>query len=171
MDSQSIIKTNEEILLQFKNTAIRSRLKREITNMYALFNTIILNINEKNELIVTISEVINDKKQKYKFIISNHYPFSCPQIFFQNKPYRDFLTFNYLKEQSVLFKKITGKGCFCCHSFICNNNWSPAITLNLIIREINDIKKQRRNFINKILTDKIKFKYLIDDIDIESWLF
>jgi hypothetical protein len=45
------------------------------------------------------------------------------------------------------------------------------MTLIHIIDEINLFRNYKKNIVNKIMADKIKEKYLIFDIDIESWLF
>jgi hypothetical protein len=49
--------------------------------------------------------------------------------------------------------------------------WSPLLTLLKIIDEVNLFRTYKKNIVNKIMSDKIKDKYLIADIDIESWLF
>ncbi len=100
-----------------------------------------------------------------------NYPFEAPKIFYQNKTYLDYLKINYTRKEYILLKKVSGHHCFCCHSYNCRGNWSPAVTLKKIIEEIYGIKKIKRNMINKICADIIKKKYLIQDIDLDSWLF
>jgi ubiquitin-protein ligase len=168
--NSNTVNNNNLILEKYSSSAIRRRLKREIDAMYPLFNEIIVSEHQDN-LKVTVIEFTNNKKQNYGFIINNNYPFVPPKIYFQSRPYLDFLKINYSKESSNLFKKITGKECLCCHSFNCIDKWSPAITLKKIIDEICLFKQEKQNVINKLLADKIKDKYLITDIDLDSWLF
>jgi ubiquitin-protein ligase len=165
------VKNNNVVLEKYSSSAIRRRLKRELDAMYPLYSEIIVSEESQHNLKVTVIEFINNKKQKYHFIIDNNYPFVPPKIYFQSRPYLDFLKVNYSKEAFNLFKKITRKECLCCHSFNCTDRWSPAITLKKIIDEICFFKQEKRKVINKLLADKIKNKYLIDDIDLDSWLF
>ena len=170
--NSDLIKNNNLILEKHSRIAIRKRLKREIDTMYPFFNEIVVYDKDLQESVkVTVSEFINGKKQKYEFIIDLHYPFVPPKIYFQGKPYMDFLRINYDKNELNLFKKVSGYECLCCHSLNCRDNWSPAITLKKIIEEIYRFKQVKRNVIYKMIINKIKSKYLIDDIDIDSWLF
>lgn len=176
MELKDIKESNNLILNNYYTigTAVKRRLKRELESLYLLFNNnvIISNDASKNLLKVTITEIIDNKKQQYDFIINNNYPFVSPKIFYQNRPYLDFLKVNYNnKYELALVRKINGRDCFCCQSLNCSENWSPAFTLDKIINEIHRIKQTKRAIINKLLADKIKFRYLIDDIDLDSWLF
>jgi ubiquitin-protein ligase len=170
--TNDIIKNNNLVLEKYANNAVRKRIKKEIDAMYSLFNEIIVSVDSSSNLKVIVVEYNNNKKQKYHFIIDNNYPFVPPKIFFQNRPYIDFLKVNHSsKELFHLFKKITGKECLCCHSFNCRDRWSPAITIKIIINEICWFKQEKRKVLNKLLADKIKNKYLIDDINLDEWLF
>jgi len=121
---------------------------------------------------VSIYEISADSKiHNYGFIVTSNYPFNPPKIFYQNRPYLDFLKTSYYPNSSKIFKKIVGQDCFCCHSINCSENWSPAITLSRIIDEVKYIKQKKRHIINKLLADKIKLRYLIDDINLDEWLF
>jgi ubiquitin-protein ligase len=168
--NSDLIKNNEDVLLQFNSNCIKRRIKRELEGLYKIYNNITLSINN-SELKVSICEIINNKRQKYDFIMSQNYPFTCPKIFYQNRPYIDFLKVNCTKSEILLTKKVTGHECFCCHSLNCKDNWSPAITLQKIVNEIYSIKSYKRTMVNKLIADKIKLKYLIDDINLDEWLF
>ena len=165
------VKNNNFILEKYSSSAIKRRLKREIDAMYSLFDEIIVSEDIEYNLNVTVIDNSNNKKQKYHFIIDNSYPFVPPKIFFQGRPYIDFLKVNYSNKIFNLFKKITGKDCLCCNSFNCRDKWSPDITLKKIIDEICLFKLEKRKVLNKLLADKIKNKYLIDDINLDEWLF
>lgn len=165
-----LMQKNEEKLMLFGSKTIGRRIRKELQDLYNFYNDIEVDIIDDN-IKVTISEVINDKKQNYSFLITVNYPFEPPKIFYQNKTYLDFLKINYTRKDFLLLKKVSGQDCFCCHSYNCRNNWSPAITLKKIIEEIYIIKKIKRNIIYKICADIIKKKYLIQDIDLDSWLF
>jgi ubiquitin-protein ligase len=165
-----LMQKNEENLMHVWSKGIRGRIKRELQELYKIYKDIDVDIID-DKLTISISEVIDNKKHNYSFLITINYPFEPPKIFYQNKTYYDYLKNNYMHKNNYLIKKFLGHDCFCCHSYNCRNNWSPAITLKKIIEEIYRIKKIKRNIVNKIFVDIIKKKYLVDDIDLDSWLF
>lgn len=176
--NEQLISRNNEILSQFKAISLRKRLKNELDRMYANYDQIDIEITEKDDPRVNIYKIEkgltddDDRLQTYGFIVTRDYPFRPPKIFFQNRPYIDFLKTRYIsKSGSDIFKKVTGHNCFCCSSVNCSDNWSPGITLEKIIEEIQFIKRKKRDIVNKIIADKIKARYLIDDIDLDSWLY
>jgi hypothetical protein len=161
---------NEEVLMKFGIGCIKKRIKKELEMLYKLYNDVTVSLYEKT-FKVSICEITNKNKQKYEFIIPECYPFVCPQILYQGFPYIEFLKLNRTLTEYAVIKKITGQNCFCCHSLNCRDNWSPSTTIQKIIEEIHKIKNYKRLMIYKIIADKIKFKYLIEDIDLDSWLF
>jgi ubiquitin-protein ligase len=171
MDDQ-LISRNAQYLDRYNGVSIKKRLKKEIESMYPNHTKIEVEINENGKIEVTVFDILEDKLQKYGFIITDNYPFTAPKIFFQSRPYIEFLRMtNSQLKSSGIFKMVTNKDCFCCTSINCSENWSPGLTLEKIIAEILQIKKQKRDFVNKLMADKIKLRYLIDDIDLDSWLF
>lgn len=168
--NSDLVKKNDEILQSYGSKCINRRIKKELEPLYNMYDDITISINS-NKLKVGICKINDKKKQQYDFEICENYPFRPPKIFYQNRPYSDFLKINYSKNELSLVKKITGNECLCCSSLNCRDNWTPAITLQKIILDINRVKILKRNIINKLLADKIKYKYLIDDIDLDSWLF
>lgn len=176
--NEQLISRNNEILSQFKSVAFRKRLKNELDRMYPNYNQIDVEVTEKDEVRVNVYKIEkgttenDDKLQTYGFVITRDYPFRSPIIFFQNRPYLEFLRTRYIsKTEKDIFKKITGLNCFCCSSVNCGDNWSPGITLEKIIAEVQFIKRKKRDIVNKIIADKIKARHLIDDVDLDSWLF
>ena len=175
MDDEHQIEQNNSILASFHQASIRRRLRVELDKMYPDYAQIIAEIsiiNDEPRLKITIYEINeSNHRQKYEFIMSNDYPFKSPIIFFQNRPYREFLQIKHTAKYIQLFRQVTGQDCLCCYSITRTYNWSPGITLSRIIDEIRDIKRKKRNVINKLFADKIKQKYLIDDINLDSWLY
>jgi len=153
---------------------VKKRIIRELKDLYKHYNVIVSDIdkdyNKNDTVTVSIFEELNGKQQSYKFIINMNYPFVAPSVYYNNKKYSELLRCKSIYESNMLtlVKKI---GCLCCSSYTCSNNWSPAVTMNHIINEIKYFKKCKRDIIYKIIADKIKCKYLIDDIDLESYLF
>jgi hypothetical protein len=161
---------NATVLSQVASKCIRTRIKRELEKMYPLYNEIETTITLEGKLEITVRNA--DERgflQKYGFVIGENYPFNAPKIFYQNRKYWEFLRSKHTNLQTL--KKVTSKDCLCCSSFHCNDNWGPGNTLIHIIDEIRRIKQQKRAVINKLLADKIKARHLIDDVDLDSWLF
>jgi ubiquitin-protein ligase len=141
----------------------------ELSNKYINSYISVIYNEEINMLKISIMNYSNDKMQSYSFVIDKNYPFTPPAIYYNNKCYS-----SLLKMPSERFKdnlqKITNKQCLCCQSFICKFNWGPAVTMNIIISEIDRNRNYKRKVVITILIDQIKEKYLIDDIDIVSYL-
>jgi len=119
---------------------------------------------------VTITLIEKKHNDNYSFIINRQYPFHSPRFCYNNQPYSYYLKFISQRFTEYL-KKFTNKGCLCCSSLSCKYNWSPAIKLKMFIDELNKIREYKRNIVYKILSEKIKDKYLIDDIVLDSFLF
>lgn len=106
----------------------------------------------------------------YSLTLDSNYPFRPPKIKINFTPYYEFLKIVFLPFSENL-RKIHKINCLCCATITCGDQWSPAFTTNTIINEIRRFKSYKRDLINKMFADKIKFKYLIDDIDLDCWLF
>jgi hypothetical protein len=171
-DKTDLIKNNKSKLQSLNNKCISKRLEREFNSMYKLYDEIIIeeSLASVDFVNVIVYELVDNKIVCYKFVINHSYPFICPAVFLNNQPYRNFLVSKTNYEHSNL-KKLTGIGCFCCHSLTCTDNWSPRYTLNNIIDEIKHYKKIKKSLFFRIITGIIKRKYLIEDIDLISWLF
>jgi ubiquitin-protein ligase len=152
------------------NPVIKKRISREITVLEEKLLSLFFFIDDKNSLPILM---IVDEKFKsnniYSIIFNNNYPFAAPTVKINLKPYYDCLQLNNLSLQ--ILKKIHYKDCLCCNSILCSNNWSPTYTINNIIHEIRKNKSYKRDIIYKIIIDKVKNKYLIEDINLDSWLF
>ena len=171
--TDTLVDRNDKILLQLNPSTFRKRVKSELDRMYPNYDQIDIEITDKEEVRVTIYKIEpSNKLYTYGFIVPKYYPFRPPAIFYQNRPYIDFLrTQNITKMGTDIFRKVTGQRCFCCSSFNCGDNWKPGITLEKIIEEIRFIKRKKRDVVNKLMADKIKARYLVVDIDLDSWLY
>lgn len=166
----SIIQKNIEVLAQMKNASARRRLITELQQMYPLYTQITAEMDDDKKLTVTVYDIPPDNQlQQYSFVISEHYPFRAPAIFYQNRPYIDFLRVN--PSGTSLLRKLFGQNCFCCSSINCGENWGPAMKLSAIINEVRTIKMKKRAIIYKMCADIIKRKYLIADVNLDGWLF
>ena len=163
-----------ESLFQIKSNPIRRRLTRELTDLQKMTNSNFLYVqsvemNRKDIPVVTIVDYSNENLNVYEFT-TDSYPFRVPKIKVNSSEYSEFLSIRTLTFQHLL-KKIKGIACLCCNSYLCSDRWSPALKFSNIIEEIRIFRKYKRAIINKFYADKIKDKYLISDIDLDSWLF
>ena len=170
-DKTDLIENNKLKLQSLNSKCISRRLQREFISMYKLYDEIQFELSEiSNEFNVIVYEFIDKKRLCYKFVIGISYPFTAPTIFLNNRPYKSFL-FGKTKYEIINLKKLNGIDCFCCDSLTCRDNWSPKHTLTNIIDEIKYYKKIKKDLVLRIIIDIIKRKYLIEDIELCSWLF
>jgi ubiquitin-protein ligase len=106
----------------------------------------------------------------YSLTLDSSYPFRPPQVKVNFRPYYEFLKISFLPFSENL-RKIHKINCLWCATSTCGDKWTPAFTTNTLINEIRSFKSYKRDLINKLFADKIKLKYLIDDIDLDCWLF
>jgi ubiquitin-protein ligase len=154
---------------------VKKRITRELLKL------------EENCSLMSVECDLNDKdisgKQKpvlnifdhttnltYSLTLDSSYPFRPPKVKINFKSYYEFLRTSSVNFSEIL-RKIHKINCLCCDTITCGHKWSPAFTTNHLIQEIRRLNGYKRDIINKLLADKIKFKYLIDDIDLDSWLF
>jgi ubiquitin-protein ligase len=119
---------------------------------------------------IQINVVPNNEDNVYCFTITSDYPFKPPsKVTINFKDYKKYLKIDSSKTMEDL-RKYNGIQCLCCNTISCSANWSPAIRLQDFISEFKQIKKYRRDIINRLLSIKIIDKYLISDINLLEWL-
>ena len=164
-----MLKTNkyEEIEnIDFIQKAVKRRIKNECRLMLNKcdYFKVEYKLNGGN---INVTFYING--YKYLFEVSQNYPFTVPKLFINGIHHNDF--FNLKSERfRKLIKYVSNIDCLCCNSYLCYNNWAPAITFSNIIDQINDYKTIKYLIIYKIILDKIKEKYLNPDINLDIWL-
>jgi hypothetical protein len=162
----------QEGLNKITSIPLRKRLIRELysfTDPKLYVSGVYVNGHLKP--IITIVEVTkNSTFNIFEFEIPRDYPFVFPILKINGQSYSSYLRIdsNILREKLYKLKKIE---CLCCHSYACYNNWKPMATLKIVIDEVKTIRKLRCDIIKKYYADKIKQKYLVQDIDLDSWLF
>jgi len=163
-------------LADLPNTPMRRRLSYEITNMNnesdnnKLYVQSIYADDSRKVYVTLVDYETEENILVYDFIVSDNYPFNPPKIKVNGADYYNFLSIKSEKFRTIL-KTIYGVSCLCCNSFLCGDRWTPAIRLSGIVVEIRLHRKYKKAILNKYFTDKIKDLYLIDDIDLFSWLF
>jgi ubiquitin-protein ligase len=161
---EDIIKSNRDFLQNFQKGARNKRIAHECEKLYDRYPNLVLS-NNLNQ----IEMVITEGKSKYGFIFTDTYPFNPPKIYYNGEPYLELLKLKTKFEKTML-KKYKNKECLCCDSYYCSENWTPALRLNVVIDEIKEIVQFKKTIIKVFLANKIKDQYLIDDIDINSYL-
>jgi len=153
-----------EFFQKFGKGVSSRRIANDCVKLYEKYPNFLLSNNSgKVELIVIENE------ENYSFIFNTSYPFKPPQIYYNGKSYLDLLRINDNAERNIV-RKYKKKDCLCCDSYDCQDNWSPSIKLSSIVDEIKSIVQFKKAIVHILLADKIKEKYLIDDIDINSYL-
>jgi len=165
-----IIGINEMQYIPSITKSTANRLKREYEELIKTSKDITIKYTNNHVIVFIISKIENNSLNVYSFTIPPNYPFSPPRIVINGKTYQSILNLNSIRFKKVL-RYLTGIECLCCHSYNCSDNWSPSLSLNRIIQESNKYMVIKNNIKIKLLADKIKDKYLIDDIDLDSWLF
>lgn len=152
--------------------SVRKRIKRDIQILIkeniCIEEDVKINKHDDFEYFIEFKNLKDNKY--YKFVVSNNYPFHPPKIFINGKSIMFFHKISNLNFRRSLIKYI-GFECFCCESILCSNNWSPSVTFNHILDEINKYKDIRHQILVRIIVDVIKRKYLIYDINIIEWLY
>jgi hypothetical protein len=151
---------------------LKSRIKNEYKDLSKIYNNVkILWNSELNNVVIEIQKVINDDStDTFTFVVDRTYPFHSPKFHFNNNPYSHYLRIPSQRFSQHL-KRFTNKSCLCCSSLACKYNWSPAVKLHMFIAELDKIRQYKRNIVYKLLADQVKDKYLIDDVDLDSYLF
>jgi len=140
------------------------RIANDCKNLYEKYPNFVLSNNSGNVELTVI-----ENEENYGFIFDRSYPFKPPKIYYNGKSYLDLLRITDNDERKIV-RKYKKKDCLCCDSYDCPYNWSPSINLTSIVDEIKNIVKFKKTIVHILLADKIKKKYLIDDIDINSYL-
>lgn len=139
--------------------------------------------NEINELINCVEEgfTVTYTKPIIKLYfpkeieihIDRTYPFTPPQIWIKNVPYKKYRTINSSRIQNYFTE--LGYDCLCCSSIANRENWSPCYHISKILTEINELNTVKQYIKYKIATANLmkQRKELPEDVStlIESFLF
>lgn len=145
---------------------LKGRIRRDCELMMPICKEVKVEYTVSKEILVTLVK----KGNIYIFNIPINYPFVPPYLVLNGQNIRSFFDLRSNRFKTVL-KYINGVDCLCCNSLLCQNNWFPTISFNLIINQIEEFHNIKLLIIKKLLADKIKDKYLNRDIDLDSWLF
>lgn len=85
--------------------------------------------------------------------IPQMYPFKAPQVYINQKNYRDMLIFRDSKFREIL--KANGISCLCCRSILCTNIWAPIKMIYNIFDEVSENKKLIQAIIYTLLVREI----------------
>ena len=147
-------------LVEFKKNDMYIDAKYEENVSNIIYSTILVTIIPKGEDTI------------YSFNISSDYPFKPPSKFTINyKDYKQYLKIDSPKtiEEIRTYNDIK---CLCCNTISCGSNWCPSLKMQSFINEFKQVKKYRRDIINRLLAKKIVEKYLVQDLNviINEWL-
>jgi ubiquitin-protein ligase len=146
------------------------RIKKECEVLLQKGGNISIEKNSNGDIMVELQRLEGNYISKYSFMMPLNYPFMPPRIRINDQNHYDFCNLHSNRFTTIL-QYIKGIDCLCCHSHICKNNWAPGLTLDHILKQINEYKKLKYYISLKLLADQIKYKYLVMDINLDSWLF
>jgi len=132
---------------------------------------LVINKNPYDKYDITIK--VFDKLSVYEFkdlILDYLFPFVPPNLFINNIDASKFLHLTSERFRNQL-KYVCDLDCLYCDSILCPNKWTPTSSIKTIINQIMLHRRYKCYAIIKLLTDAIKEKYLIKDIQIFEWLF
>lgn len=145
---------------------LNRRIKNECLQFRNNYDEITIEYTEEGIILATFKR----KNNIYTLNISPNYPFTAPKVSINGKSLLSLYDLKTERFKKVL-KYINGMECFCCNSYLCKNNWGPAVTFDKIICQIEKYKTIKYWIFLKLILDKIKDKYLNRDIELDSWLF
>jgi len=122
------------------------------------------NYKKISDSTIKISIVPIEEDNIYSFTITTNYPFSPPsKVTINYKDYKQYLKIDSPKTLEELIK-YNGIRCLCCNTISCGPNWGPVLRMKNFIDEFKQMKKYRRDIINRLLSKKIVDKYLNSDL-------
>jgi hypothetical protein len=145
---------------------LKRRIKKECQTIKNAYDNIIIEYLEQDKILVSFKK----SKKDYTFEITPNYPFTAPKVYVNGQPHNEFFRLPSARFTNIL-QYVSGIDCFCCNSLLCKNNWAPAVTLEKVINQFEEYKTIKLYIQQKILADQIKRKFLVKDIDLDSWLF
>jgi hypothetical protein len=161
---------DEIMLIMSIPLVIRRRLIKECKTLINLYDKISIEHLNNIDIILNIYKKEENSLNLYSFNIPIDYPFNSPRVTINGISQYQFYDLKTSRFRNIL-QYIKGICCLSCNSCICKYNWTPALRFENIINQIIEYKKIKYNIGLKIISDKIKEKYLINDIDLDSWLF
>lgn len=153
---------------------VARRIKRELEIMIdsdiCNIDNISISKNAYNEIQYHVNIYNNNDNRNYEFIFDSLYPFKSPKLILNYKPYSEYIRFRSNEFRQV-FNKYKRHKCFCCESVLCGDNWAPPITFAHVINEVSEFHRDCKDISNIIISNVIKRKYLIVDINLIQWLY
>jgi hypothetical protein len=156
-------------MISFYNRHIyEKRILNEVSDIFLNYNNVKLEYSDNRKIIIT-SKI---KNYCIEIELEYSYPFIPPTVKIDNISSFEFYKLPTMRMYNIMSdEKISNIICFCCSSFLNKRNWSPCRKMTKIIDEIIYIINLKKKIYFSILIDKIKNKYLINDINLFQYLF
>jgi len=151
LDPNSVINLDK-----IKGTIMRKRLIRELGFLKEICPSITVSFDEDTDFpIVNVVNEEDNKINNISFKINCGYPFTPPSVIVNSQDYYADILKNNDAEFIKVLENLTGYHCLCCHSYICEKNWSPGVKLIDIVTEIRQNQKHKENVERQIAFDKL----------------
>ena len=150
-----------ELLLKHQEETSKDHCK--YTNAQMTFIT-------DDEIYIIILLNIYSSNYKITFKFNNEYPFKQPSVFVGNGLYKNLLMIYNNKTKKKIYETyfLDQYVCLCCITILCN--WSPIVKVSALLPEIKTNIEYIHRYIEILHAEKIKYKYLIEDIPLEKYL-
>jgi len=126
-------------------------------------------VREDDLIILTRIPEINDCIVRFTY--PKDYPFNPPRVEMNNKSINRVLNWKTGPFARLYEKKFQTCACFCCRSYLCSSNWSPAITSLKIIKQLSTFYHQKQQILYEKPIEQIKAKYKIpEEINLVGFL-
>jgi hypothetical protein len=121
------------------------RFISEVSKLSSQYDKIEITLIEDQDPNIHI--ILYDKTpQCIQFSLPKEYPFQAPILYINNKPFLKNLPHTQLNEYRKKIRKplpFTGE-CLHCNFILKGSFWSPALGMEQVLKEINNIKKTKR---------------------------
>jgi len=158
-----------DILKQTFHGPMKRRLIHEYEELLMKYDIIFVSESNKTKYLINI-DIMDKKNNTLSFHYGENYPFVSPLVLYNGAPIEcSFLLPSQRFHET--YYKLYKETCFCHNLFTRPCNWSPSLTTSKLINVFSEMQNKQFNIMYKIFADKIKQKYLVNDIDLDSWLF
>ena len=88
------------------------------------------------------------------FTFKTGYPFRPPMIYYYSTPVRNIYHSEELFAEDMTL--ISGTECLCCHSILCDNNWTWKYTIDDVIGEFKRITTLKVRVVERLFCKKVQ---------------
>jgi hypothetical protein len=119
-----------------RNKILFRKINREIQHILDTFGNYTM---EEDPIENNITLTVKHDNRKYAIKFYGTYPFTKPEVFYNDLEYHSMLIFNQKYFRNYLEQLCIR--CLCCESLMCSNNWTVTTTIMNVFNEIINNRK------------------------------